>query len=590
MATTGVQNQEKVPMNLKQQLALAVRNIQWSYGIFWSISAKQPGVLEWGDGYYNGDIKTRKTVQSFEPKADDQLGLQRSEQLRELFESLSAGETSPHTKRPSVALSPEDLTATEWYYLVCMSFVFNIDQGLPGRTLSIGQPIWLCNAQYADSKVFSRSLVAKSASIQTVVCFPYAGGVIELGVTDLVSKDPGLIHRVKSLLLDAPETITGNINDVACPGLGPNEIESELSPFLGCEQLERGSPNEISDGFEPNQPAEDPFVNGGASQGENDNDNDFRDVEECDRINRAAFDPISDDMHYRTVVSVLLKSSHLFILGPHFGNSNKESGFISWKMNSSVKYRKAKVEIPQKLLKKMLFEVPRMHDKGLLKSPQGGDGVGDAVWRPEADELCKSHVLSERRRREKINERLMILKSLVPTNSKADKVSILDDTIEYLQDLERRVEELECCRELTESETKTKQKHHRDRAERTSSNKVTNGNKSASSNKRKAYDIEETKQDIDHVASKDGSTENLTISTNNKDLTIEFKCRWRDGILFEIMDALSVLDLDCHSVQSSTIEGILSVTIKSKYKGSSVAKPGTIKQALLQKVQSLTFV
>lgn len=461
---------------------------------------------------------------------------------------------------------------------------------LPGRTLSIGQPIWLCNAQYADSKVFSRSLVAKSASIQTVVCFPYAGGVIELGVTDLVSKDPGLIHRVKSLLLDAPETITGNINDVACPGLGPNEIESELSPFLGCEQLERGSPNEISDGFEPNQPAEDPFVNGGASQGENDNDNDFRDVEECDRINRAAFDPISDDMHYRTVVSVLLKSSHQFILGPHFGNSNKESGFISWKMNSSVKYRKAKVEIPQKLLKKMLFEVPRMHDKGLLKSPQGGDGVGDAVWRPEADELCKSHVLSERRRREKINERLMILKSLVPTNSKADKVSILDDTIEYLQDLERRVEELECCRELTESETKTKQKHHRDRAERTSSNKVTNGNKSASSNKRKAYDIEETKQDIDHVASKDGSTENLTVSTNNKDLTIEFKCRWRDGILFEIMDALSVLDLDCHSVQSSTIEGILSVTIKSKYKGSSVAKPGTIKQALLQKVQSLTFV
>ncbi|XP_012488721.1 transcription factor EGL1 isoform X2 [Gossypium raimondii] len=590
MATTGVQNQEKVPMNLKQQFALAVRNIQWSYGIFWSISAKQPGVLEWGDGYYNGDIKTRKTVQSFEPKADDQLGLQRSEQLRELFESLSAGETSPHTKRPSVALSPEDLTATEWYYLVCMSFVFNIDQGLPGRTLSIGQPIWLCNAQYADSKVFSRSLVAKSASIQTVVCFPYAGGVIELGVTDLVLKDLGLIHRVKSLLLDAPETITGNINDVACPGLGPNEIESELSPFLGCEQLERGSPNEISDGFEPNQPAEDPFVNGGASQGENDNDNDFRDVEECDRINRAAFDPISDDMHYRTVVSVLLKSSHQFILGPHFGNSNKESGFISWKMNSSVKYRKAKVEIPQKLLKKMLFEVPRMHDKGLLKSPQGGDGVGDAVWRPEADELCKSHVLSERRRREKINERLMILKSLVPTNSKADKVSILDDTIEYLQDLERRVEELECCRELTESETKTKQKHHRDRAERTSSNKVTNGNKSASSNKRKAYDIEETKQDIDHVASKDGSTENLTVSTNNKDLTIEFKCRWRDGILFEIMDALSVLDLDCHSVQSSTIEGILSVTIKSKYKGSSVAKPGTIKQALLQKVQSLTFV
>lgn len=32
---------------------------------------------------------------------------------------------------------------------------------LPGRTLSNGQPIWVCNAHYADSKIFSRSLLAK---------------------------------------------------------------------------------------------------------------------------------------------------------------------------------------------------------------------------------------------------------------------------------------------------------------------------------------------------------------------------------------------------------------------------------------------
>lgn len=84
--------------------------------------------MEWGDGYYNGDIKTRKTVQSMELNAD-QMGFQRSEQLRELYESLSAGETSPQAKRPSAALSPEDLSEAEWYYLVCMSFVFNIGQG-----------------------------------------------------------------------------------------------------------------------------------------------------------------------------------------------------------------------------------------------------------------------------------------------------------------------------------------------------------------------------------------------------------------------------------------------------------------------------
>lgn len=84
--------------------------------------------LEWGDGYYNGDIKTRKTVQAME-LTPDKIGLQRSKQLRELYESLLEGETKLAYERPSAALSPEDLTDAEWYYLVCMSFVFNSGQG-----------------------------------------------------------------------------------------------------------------------------------------------------------------------------------------------------------------------------------------------------------------------------------------------------------------------------------------------------------------------------------------------------------------------------------------------------------------------------
>ena len=82
----------------------------------------------------------------------------------------------------------------------------------------------------------------------------------------------------------------------------------------------------------------------------------------------------------------------------------------------------------------------------------------------------------------------------------ADKVSILDDTIEYLQDLERRVEELESRRELTELEARTKIKPQ-DHVERTSdnygNNKITNGKKS-SINKRKACDIGEAQLEIDH--------------------------------------------------------------------------------------------
>ncbi|AES80243.1 bHLH transcription factor [Medicago truncatula] len=49
---------------LKTTCVLAERSIQWSYAIFWSASANQPGVLRRWEGYnYNGDIKTRKTSQ-----------------------------------------------------------------------------------------------------------------------------------------------------------------------------------------------------------------------------------------------------------------------------------------------------------------------------------------------------------------------------------------------------------------------------------------------------------------------------------------------------------------------------------------------
>ncbi|KAJ6679674.1 TRANSCRIPTION FACTOR TT8 [Salix purpurea] len=38
--------------------------------------------------------------------------------------------------------------------------------------------------------------------LQTVVCFPYLEGVIELGVTELVTEDPSLIQHIKASLLD----------------------------------------------------------------------------------------------------------------------------------------------------------------------------------------------------------------------------------------------------------------------------------------------------------------------------------------------------------------------------------------------------
>lgn len=78
-------------------------------------------ILTWGDGYYNGPIKTRKTVQPMEV-SEEEASLERSQQLRELYGTLSAGETDQPPARAS--LSPEDLNETEWFFLMCISFSF----------------------------------------------------------------------------------------------------------------------------------------------------------------------------------------------------------------------------------------------------------------------------------------------------------------------------------------------------------------------------------------------------------------------------------------------------------------------------------
>ena len=112
-------------------------------------------ILVWGDGYYNGAIKTRKTVQPMEVSAEE-ASLQRSQQLRELYESLSAGETGQPARRPCAALSPEDLTESEWFYLMCVSFSFPAGVGYVCLSLTISSvPLILyCSMSFACVCVF----------------------------------------------------------------------------------------------------------------------------------------------------------------------------------------------------------------------------------------------------------------------------------------------------------------------------------------------------------------------------------------------------------------------------------------------------
>ncbi|XP_030540200.2 transcription factor MYC2-like [Rhodamnia argentea] len=54
-----------------------------------------------------------------------------------------------------------------------------------------------------------------------------------------------------------------------------------------------------------------------------------------------------------------------------------------------------------------------------------------------------SHVKAERQRRDKMNQRLYVLRSIVPNVSRMDKASLLADAVDYIKELRSRVDALE---------------------------------------------------------------------------------------------------------------------------------------------------
>ncbi|PUZ48396.1 hypothetical protein GQ55_7G242100 [Panicum hallii var. hallii] len=544
---------------LRNQLAAAVRSINWSYAFFWSISNAQPGILTWTDGFYNGEVKTRKIANSAELTAE-QLVMQRSEQLRELYEALLSGECDRRAARPVASLSPEDLGDTEWYYVVCMTYAFRPGQGLPGRSFASNEHVWLCNAQLADSKAFPRALLAKGASIQTIVCIPLMSGVLELGTTDPVVEDPDLVSRATASFWE--------MQFPACsqePSSSPSANETgKAADIIVFEDLDHNAMEEMITGGQELDESES-LSNATLEHITKEIDEfyslceemDVQPLEDC-WIMDGSFEVPSPPQPAAGASTHDAATSSMPVRG------SRATSFTAWTRSASDSGEVAVlvIEEPQKLLKKVVAG-------GAWASNGGGD-----TTRTAKESGIRNHVMSERKRREKLNEMFLVLKSLVPSIYKVNKASILAETIAYLKELQRRVHELESSREPISrpSETRRLTKRHDGGSAR---KKVSAGSK------RKGSELGGDMERDEHpwALSKDGAS-NVTVTVSDKDVLVEVQCRWEELLMTRVFDAIKSLHLDVLSVQASAPDGFMGLKIRAQFASSAAVVPWMISEAL----------
>ncbi|XP_058777452.1 transcription factor MYC2 [Vicia villosa] len=179
---------------LQQRLQALIEGASelWTYAIFWQPSYDYSGssLLGWGDGYYKGEEDKTKAKSKAKSPAEQE---HRRKVLREL-NSLISG--NPVTDESAV---DEEVTDTEWFFLVSMTQSFVNGGGLPGQAYFNSTPVWLVGGESLSISACERARQGQEYGLQTLACIPSANGVLELGSTELIYQNNDLMNKVKML-------------------------------------------------------------------------------------------------------------------------------------------------------------------------------------------------------------------------------------------------------------------------------------------------------------------------------------------------------------------------------------------------------